>query len=524
MEWCVVKMGDDMFDALHAYGLGILVAYASHSPVKLVDQGISYQLHSHTSRLDITADILANVLKLPTLSAIRTTGRKGMEVPLAVATFDGLLAALFTTPGVRAVSVADLLGRQRFAQRPSVAQDSLKKVRSAIARWTHSIQRQSCGSPGWLRDVLRDYDPAQPGIPLPAEKTRNEIGILMTLDPSASYSTRRPLSDGLVTGKVSLTTSGIRYAPPLAFIGAARFLRAQCVAGNLVNFYVPLASSVELGAEAALPILFPVEWVPEQAVALQWLTRFEKTRMPDTDWCGLAYQVMQTQGVQQPISRDRGCLDNAWLATLENQAGDAVLGYWESLLAQSREQTPFELDHLVSCLMRHHAQDWLLHLRDMAMSQHRPSHTPFRSYRLKEVKEVTNLMTTSTHFPLSAVLEREAGTLRFGHALRLLGYHHPAPLRDVIDALDVVQTVDQLVRILAQAAQECAMASAKSPFIIVPSDEDLKCLLDDVEVYGARTIAGLLIILSALRYPRMPEASSEPSASESEKGQIQHDG
>lgn len=114
-------------------------------------------------------------------------------------------------------------------------------------------------------------------------------------------------------------------------------------------------------------------------------------------------------------------------------------------------------------------------------------------------------MNAATKIPLSAVLEREQGTLRFGHALRLLGRYNTGPLRDIIDSLDTVQTCDQLIRVMAQAAQECAVASAKTPFIVVPDDEDLKCFLNDVDRYGARTVAELLIILSALRYPRRAE-------------------
>ncbi len=92
MEWRIVKTGADMFDALHAYGLGLLVAYASHRPVKLVEQGTFYRLDSQTTRLNVTADILSSVLQLPTLPAIRACGQEGAEVPLRVATFDGLLA------------------------------------------------------------------------------------------------------------------------------------------------------------------------------------------------------------------------------------------------------------------------------------------------------------------------------------------------------------------------------------------------------------------------------------------------
>jgi hypothetical protein len=32
MQWCVAKTGFEMFDALHAYGLGILLAAAINHP------------------------------------------------------------------------------------------------------------------------------------------------------------------------------------------------------------------------------------------------------------------------------------------------------------------------------------------------------------------------------------------------------------------------------------------------------------------------------------------------------------
>jgi hypothetical protein len=46
---------------------------------------------------------------------------------------------------------------------------------------------------------------------------------------------------------------------------------------------------------------------------------------------------------------------------------------------------------------------------------------------------------------------------------------------------------------------------ARAYFLIIPSDQDLKLLLEDVERYGALTIAKLLRLLSTLRYPARPE-------------------
>ncbi len=115
-------------------------------------------------------------------------------------------------------------------------------------------------------------------------------------------------------------------------------------------------------------------------------------------------------------------------------------------------------------------------------------------------------MNASTPSRLADILERRVGTLRFGHALRLLGQINAAALRDLTEGLEAVQTLDQLLLVLAQAAQDCQVAAAKSPFTVVPTEEDLKYLLEDVEQVGVQTIARFLITLSALRYPRLDES------------------
>ena len=71
---------------------------------------------------------------------------------------------------------------------------------------------------------------------------------------------------------------------------------------------------------------------------------------------------------------------------------------------------------------------------------------------------------------------------------------------------------DQLVRVMAQATAECAVASAKTEFMLVPTETDLRYMLDDDEQYGARTLATLLIILSVLRYPACVETDAEDLA------------
>jgi hypothetical protein len=231
--------------------------------------------------------------------------------------------------------------------------------------------------------------------------------------------------------------------------------------------------------------------------------------VPQTRWKGLAYQVLQTQGAQQSISRTRGCLDYAWLAQVAQSAGSQIISYWQALLRTPRDKARFETENLTAALLGHRLSAWSLHLAEMAFYQHHTKESKARPYTLIEIKEMTQKMEPSNPSSLRAVLEHDQGTVRFGQALRLLGRQNPGVLRDLVDALDVVQTCDQLIRLLARAAQECTAAGAKTNFMVYPDDDDLPFLLDDVERFGAKEIAGFLILLSAIRYPHTQIAEPE---------------
>src|SRR5690606_24633868 len=94
------------------------------------------------------------------------------------------------------------------------------------------------------------------------------------------------------------------------------------------------------------------------------------------------------------------------------------------------------------------------------------------------------------------------GTLRFAQAIRLLGEHSRSAAKEIIDDLEVVQSQDKLLRVLARSVQQCVLAKAKNNFIIVPDEEDVGILLEDIAVYGVSNVTSLLIILAAIRYPR----------------------
>lgn len=114
MEWSVVKIGVEQFDILHAYGLGTLLATATGSPVELRDTGCHYRLSCpapHNPRVNCAA-LLEVALPLPGEEDVLACDPRAGEQKLPVAVLDGLLAALFTTPRPRVLSVSDLLGKQ----------------------------------------------------------------------------------------------------------------------------------------------------------------------------------------------------------------------------------------------------------------------------------------------------------------------------------------------------------------------------------------------------------------------------
>ena len=504
MDFCLVKTGAGMFDTLHAYGLGTLLAHAGGQLVDLRDGGTVFTLTCPLASVPAASfSLLDDVLALPTIEEFRALAERGsrQEESLRVRTLDGLLAMLFTSPGARASTVAEALRKSRLD--PSAAELALKKVRTARERWLKRIGRRVGGGSGWLERLLRDYDPGQPAIPVPRNVDRgSDLSLLMTIDPSFGYSTRRPGSDGLVAQRTNVTIRGASSAVLLAYIGAARFLRAMPLKGDLVLFVVPLADAITLSPQAGLPLLALTNYPLEQALVVQWL---EYALQPGerTRWSGLAYLVVQRQGAQQSIPRERGFLDLSWIQRFSPSTREALLPAWRRLLKLERDRHPYDLDHLLDCLRTRCAREWADHLYDVAECIHYTRSAEVDSYPFEAVKEVTALMNTSTPTKLAEVLDRRAGTLRFGHALRLLGQVNAAALRDLVEELEVVQTLDQLLLVLAQAAQDCQVAAARSPFTLVPSDEDLKYLLEDVEQVGAQTVARFLITLSALRYPRL---------------------
>jgi hypothetical protein len=511
MECRVVKTGAQLFDLLHAYGLGLLLAHACGLPVEVSDTGCTYTLTCSAAAAPAGSPaILDELLTLPTPGEVEAA--RLPEAGLPVANLDGLLTVLFTTLGsVRALSVADLARKRR--RDDSAAERAIAKAQAALARWKGLASKESrAGAVNWLERILQDYTPGAPAIPVPASatNTRRDLSLVLMMDPAFSYSTRRPRSDGLVSQKTQVTIRGTTFAVLLASIGAARFLRAQRVGGDLVNCYVPQTEWITIERDTRLPLLAPVEVEAHQALLVQWLTCATSVPGVRAQWKGLAYHTIQTQGTRAAIPRDHGCLDLTWLSLLPVKERDGLRSFWRMLLSSEAGRRVCEIETLIDVLRARSQSRWVAHLLEVARCVHQAKDV-LRPYRLEEVKEVTTHMDSSTPSLLRKILEQKAGTLRFGHALRLLSQANPASVRDLVEQLESVQTLDQLIHTLALTAQECQVAAAKSQFMVVPSDGYLALLLEDVKLAGPHTIAGFLVLLSALRYPRLEETEQDAS-------------
>lgn len=519
MQWRVIKIGAEMFDMLHAAGLAILLAKATGEPVELVDQGYCYDLSTPVARVpQASVELLDELLVLPQPDKKlpetikhppeqkNTVAEKPPDLPLA--NFDGLLTTLFTSPGGHFLSVADVLQKQQSDQ--AAPAQAIGKVTKAFQSWKDATfqvwKREQKSTQSWFERLLLDYDPQNPAMPLPANAGAHDLSLVMTLDPTFSYSVHRPRSDGLVTQKTNLTIHGTRFAVLLALVGAARLLRAQRLSHGMVNCYVPLAAHSCFHAETALPPLPFKSSSPEQALLLQWLAYARAQQQAEKEhvlWKGLAYQTIQTQGVQQSLSGQHGCLDLRWPLKITKTERGTLLSLWQSMLWTRPSDRPYELDTLFEALEDRQLSAWMAHLLEIARCLHAKEEALPRPYRWKEVKAMTDLMyTPPTPTLFQTILKRtEGGTLRVGRALRLLGRANRAALRDLVEELESVQTDDQLTHALALTVQECVYLEGKTPFVIIPGEEDMTYLFEDVKQSDPHTIASFLILLSALRYP-----------------------
>ena len=71
MQWRVIKLGSDMFDNLHTYGIGIVVASATQQLVTILEEGCSYVLSSPCiTPPQVGPGLLDEIFRLPSLEEV----------------------------------------------------------------------------------------------------------------------------------------------------------------------------------------------------------------------------------------------------------------------------------------------------------------------------------------------------------------------------------------------------------------------------------------------------------------------
>lgn len=329
MKFCVLKTGYQQFDALHAMGLCLIISAASNQPVSLEDKTAWYLVEFEKMPTENLLTALEKIIAIPTVDGFETFDKTCPTTEWI--TFDGLLAALFTTPGPRLVSVADAQRKTKLS--PDSLKAGLAKVRKATSRWMKFVEKQvkqKSIADIW-DDFLSDYNINTPVIPEIGIRGKSAIKILMPLEPSLSFSSRQVFSNGKVEQQESMTAIAPKYASLLAFVGASQFLHAQRVAGKLVNLYLPIPDATKITYPCDVLFLDESSFDPDIAGIL-YTIHFAK-QIRGQGWRALSRQTLQTQGAQQSISVDRHVIELYPFMKLNT----ALLGNWQYMLVKARQ-------------------------------------------------------------------------------------------------------------------------------------------------------------------------------------------
>lgn len=486
-----------MFDRLHALGLAIAISECEQVEVHMCDIGAAFSVTPEKrkyrkQRACTISDILT----------VQTAMRFDKATKLQLGNLDGLLAATFTMPGARLVSVADI--KAKLAKQPEAYVNGISKVTGLIKRIDKSIARGVKGTGDWLPTILEDYRSDRALPPEFRANDKQQLTLTLPLDPAFGYGTRQPTSDGLISRKAAISMKSPRAGGPLAYIGAARYLRAQRTKGSAVLLFVPMITDLRVQPGAVATRLPSVSMPVEQAVYTHWLGSWRGDHKSSD---GLAVHALQAQGAKQSISVNRIELPFSPLNRLADRGFGSLIKRWEQQLKRNQDGAPVDNDSLLDMLRAFGATSIQRYLMDtVRWRQTAPAVAP--EYRFEEIKAMIDLH-PKTGSAMAQIVERKNGTLRFGQAIRLLSEQNRSASREIVEDLETVQNQDQLLRVLARSIQKCVLAKASTDFILVPTEEDLAALLDDVAQFSPKEIAGLLIILSAVWYPRVAESSGQ---------------
>ena len=162
-------------------------------------------------------------VRLTDILALPASGDLALTSQVELANFDGLLAASFTSPGIKLVSVDDVKYKLRFD--PEALQAGLEKVNSVIVRLVKASMRR--GQALSIESILHTYCSISPLVPTIHFSGAKDIGVNMPIDAGFTYSTRRPFRDGKVDDRTNIAIRGTPHAGIMALVG-----RGAVSAGN----------------------------------------------------------------------------------------------------------------------------------------------------------------------------------------------------------------------------------------------------------------------------------------------------
>ncbi len=505
MKLVVVKTGFASFDTLHACGLAIVFAEVCDEEVLLQDQGPVFELTLSIEPIPkVSYLVLKQILRLPDLDELLKPS-KDHETATHFLNLDGLLATTINLPGPRTLSITELLHRPFLDEEGKALwlKKGYEKVSRVASRLISGIQRElKSGSDDFLNLISDDYLSDHLIIPKIEKYGQRYLPIWSTFEPALGFSTRSSVSD-CELNSYNLTISGNRFASFLALVGAARILRAQKTDSRYAVYWLPSFNQITIVPGFAFQ---PLRFFRGNAnLAILSRTMDALNNETETKFIGLHYHILQ--GSKQPVPVEEGEISLLPL----RQFPKKLVKFWRSIATSS---LTFDDDLLSSALFDLNYHSWerfLLSWHDLLLSN-----KVAYPYSLDEILEVNHMLDPLSAQPLSAILNEKAGTRKFGVLLRQLNEINRSEYLEAKNKLIGARSPEEILAALCPALDEILVIQGKkATFRVIPTNADIKKLLEQIESHGVSSIAHILIILASLHYRKIAASNENKSSGNS---------
>ena len=505
MDFRVMKVGQVRFDTLHACGLAILLNHLVKKPVHVVDEEISFHIYFKGNLPEqMPEEILKEILVLPSKEElVQFLNNPFQSLPLG--NMDGLLAALITSTGIRVVSVVSL--KFLINDNLQAIDKAIWKIEHAIDKWMKALEKGYQNKrKNWLSDILSDYSYSHPEIPLPLSKCSARVRLSMPIDPAFGFSPRSPNNNQVISHGISL--NGTPYSSILAYIGAARFLRAEVGSRYKVYLYYPVIKVLVVDDKTYMPILTSGEMLGDKSLFLFWFNSYKnygQKNFKTVSFLGICYQVMSTHAGKSPISNKSGVYEFMRLEQIRPNIRMNLLEIWEWMLRDQSHQTiTISLCHYLQSM---NILDWVYHLEKVVdQIWDIPRNFLYSERQIMEVFRTMNQLIEDR--PIS-LFQRGSGAIQFGRMLRSLRWANFKEYRLIIHLLDDATNENEFLDSLFLGVQKCEILRTLGAIMIRVHEKDIKVLLDDLSIYGFRKVRNFIKLISAIEYDNKKVTSTD---------------